>query len=81
MPEGKGIPSDYKQEPKPSAQETGREKEEELATTGARASEDPIQDILDEGQVTGHFDGQLRGDQTEGHRGGSRRQTQNRGRD
>lgn len=56
-------------------------KAEEFAKTGGRASEDPIAEILDEGQPMGHPSGQLRGDQTAGHRGGSRRQGQNRGRD
>ena len=56
-------------------------KAEEFAKTGGRAPEDPIAEILDEGQTMGHPSGQLRGDQTAGHRGGSRRQGQNRGRD
>lgn len=80
MPKGKGFPNENT-EPEPSYMEIEREKEEEFATTGARASDDPIQEILDEGQPAGHPAGQLRGDQTEGHRGGSRRQTLNRGRD
>jgi|GEM_PF-6619380 hypothetical protein len=79
MSDKKGFLNDNS-EPEPSDREIKREEEEEFATTGARASDDPIQEILDEGQPAGHPAGQLRGDQTEGHRGGSRRQTQNRGR-
>ncbi len=54
---------------------------EEWQETGGRAVEDPIAEILDEGRPIGHEGGQLRGDQTEGHRGGSQIQTLNRGRD
>jgi hypothetical protein len=57
------------------------EQREELDSTGGRATDDPIAEMIDEGVPAGHPAGQLRGDQTEGHRGGSRRQTQNRGRD
>jgi hypothetical protein len=56
-------------------------KAEELGETGGHASDDPIADLMDEGRPTGHPGGQLRGDQTDGHRGGSQRQTLNRGRD
>lgn len=56
-------------------------KAEEVAETGGRAGKDPIAEILDEGKPIGHEGGQLRGDQTEGHRGGDHRQTLNRGRD
>lgn len=56
-------------------------KAEELARTGGRAKENPIAEMLDEGHEMGHRGGQLRGDQTEGHRGGSHRQNLNRGRD
>ena len=56
-------------------------KAKELAKTGGRASDNPIAEMLDEGHTMGHPGGQLRGDQTEGHHGGSQRQNLNRGRD
>lgn len=55
-------------------------KEKEYEMTGGRGPEDEIDEILDEGLPVGHSDGQLRGDQTAGHRGGSWRQNLNRGR-
>ena len=60
---------------------TSVKQREALVSTGGRAADDPIAEMVDEGVPMGHPAGQLRGDQTEGHRGGSRRQTQNRGRD
>jgi len=56
-------------------------KARELARTGGRATENPIAELLDEGHVVGHEGGQIRGDQTTGHHGGSQRQGLNRGRD
>ena len=56
-------------------------KAEEWKETGGRAVEDPIAELLDEGRPIGHEGGQLRGDQTGGHRGGSQVQNLNRGRD
>jgi hypothetical protein len=79
MPKGKGIPGSHR-EPESSDKAEERGKEQEFATTGGRASEDPLKQFLDEGITAGHAGGQLRGDQTEGHRGGSWRQNKNRGR-
>lgn len=58
-----------------------QDKDKALKETRGRASDNPIADMLDEGRTVGHPGGQLRGDQTEGHRGGDQRQTHNRGRD
>lgn len=79
MPQTPGSPDHLpKSETHPSESEEVKQREYEM--TGGRGPEDEIADILDEGIPAGHPAGQLRGDQTEGHRGGSRRQTQNRGR-
>jgi hypothetical protein len=72
--------SDYEGKSAVSEPETSAVKEKEYDATGGQAPDDEIADVLDEGVPAGQPGGQLRGDQTEGHRGGSRRQTQNRGR-
>lgn len=86
MPQGKGIPGSDTDDDlldlldEPAVDEREREKTAEFAATGGRAPDDPLRQILDEGVTAGHAGGQLRGDQTEGHRGGSWRQNKNRGR-
>jgi len=75
-------PLQERAETEAGSEPTSVEQEEELVSTGGRAAEDPIAEIrIDEGHPMGHPGGQLRGGQTEGHRGGSRRYSQNRGRD
>ncbi len=71
---------DHLPKSKTHPQESEDVKVKEYEMTGGQAPEDELTEILDEGLPAGHPDGQLRGDQTVGHRGGSWRQTLNRGR-
>ena len=70
-----------------AAEAKDRTQAEALAGAKSRLPDEPrpsnasITDILEEGKTAGHEGGQLRGDQTEGHRGGAQRQNINRGRD
>ncbi len=87
MPNRQSPQKEARQRHKAANASTVSEEEEEkadkeYAATGAHATDDPIAELLNEGRTPlNEHHGELRTDQSAGHRGGDRRQKLNRGRD